>query len=42
MCENCIHCVDKEIWTCEFEEPCVNGSLFKPEELKEKFNEIET
>ena len=43
MCENCIHCVDKEIWTCEFEEPCINGSLFEPEELTEnlmrlKFN----
>lgn len=35
MCENCIHCIDKKIWTCELEEPCINGSLFESEEQKE-------
>jgi hypothetical protein len=41
MCENCIHCIDKKYWTCEYEEPCINGSLYESEP-KEKFNEIET
>ena len=41
MCENCIHCIDKKYWTCEYEEPCINGLLYESEP-KEKFNEIDT
>lgn len=41
-CETCKHCIDKKIWTCEYEEHCINHILYESETEKEKFNDIET
>ena len=40
-CDYCKHCYDCENWSCDIEEPCINGNMFKPKEENEKFNEIE-
>ena len=41
-CDYCKHCYDHESWSCDIEEPCINGNMFEPKEEEEKFNEIET
>lgn len=41
-CENCIHCLDKKYWTCEYDEPCVDHSLYEPEEPQRSSNDIAT
>lgn len=41
-CDYCKHCYDHENWSCDIEEPCINGNMFEPKEEEEKFNEIET
>ena len=42
-CEECpyYYADDHENWSCDIEEPCINGNMFEPKE-EEKFNEIET
>ena len=37
-----LYCYDYENWSCDIEEPCINGNMFEPKEENEKFNEIET
>lgn len=34
-CSNCKHCIDKEIWTCEIEEPCMGHCYYEREESGE-------
>ena len=36
-CDYCKHCYDHENWSCDIEEPCINGNMFEPKEeiLKE-------
>ena len=41
-CKTCKQCTDKEVWACEYEEPCMNHIFYEPECPTEKFNEIET
>ena len=41
-CDYCKHCYACENWSCDIEEPCINGNMFEPKEENEKFNEIET
>jgi len=31
-CSTCKHCIDKEIWTCEIEEPCINHFYYEKDE----------
>ena len=40
-CDYCKHCYDPEYWSCDIEEPCINGNMFEEKEEREKFNEIE-
>ena len=41
-CETCKHCIDKKLWICEIDEPCINHIYYESKNRKEKFNEIET
>ena len=29
-CDYCKHCYDRENWSCDIEEPCINGNMFEP------------
>ena len=34
-CINCKHCIDKEVYTCEIKEPCINNFYFEEGDVNE-------